>query len=131
MSVTLSPAAAAHRVGTSRWTVARALKAGELRGRRDNLGAWRIDQDDLDAWAAHRAPAVRTGADTPPALPAIPHPAEAEAAGLRVELAGIRAEAAGLRDRLADTAADRDAWRQQAEELASRRWWHGLIPPRR
>lgn len=132
MSAALSPAKAAHRSGVSRWTISRALKTGELRGQRDNLGAWRIEPDDLDAWSAHRAPAVRTGADAPPALPAAPHPAETEAAALRVELAGIRAEAAGLRDRLADTAADRDAWRTQAHELAAaRRWWHAVLPPRR
>lgn len=121
----LSPAQAAHRSGVSRWTISRALKAGELRGQRDNLGAWRIEPEDLDAWAAHRAAAVRPSASAPPAAPA------AETAELRVALARAEAEASGLRERLADLAADRDAWRAQAQELAGRRWWHGILPPRR
>jgi excisionase family DNA binding protein len=121
----LSPAQAAHRSGVSRWTISRALKAGELRGQRDNLGAWRIEPDELDAWAAHRAASVRPSASAPPTAP------PAETAELRVSLARAEAEVSGLRERLADLTADRDAWRAQAQELASRRWWHGLLPPRR
>ena len=120
MSAILSPAAAAQRAGVSRWTVSRALKAGDLRGQRDNLGAWRIDQDDLDAWASKRLLAVQPSAGLPPATPAA-HPAE-------VENAALRAEVAGLRERVADLAADRDAWRSQAQELAARpSWWASLF----
>lgn len=133
MSAHLSPAAAAHRAGTSRWSILRAIKAQELRAHRDNRGAWQIGAEDLDAWRADRA---RTGALDVRAHPphtSAAHPAEAEAAALREELAGsmaeaagLRAEVAGLRDRLADTAADRDAWRT----LASRPWWSRFLPPR-
>lgn len=120
MSAILSPAAAAQRAGVSRWTVSRALKAGDLRGQRDNLGAWRIDQDDLDAWASKRLPAVQPSAGSRPAPPAA-HPAE-------VENAALRAEVVGLRERVADLAADRDAWRSQAQELAARpSWWASLF----
>lgn len=136
MSAHFSPAGAAHRAGTSRWSILRAIKAQELRAHRDNRGAWQIGAEDLDAWRADRQ---RTGALGVRALPShtAAHPAEAEAATLREELAGsraetagLRAEVAGLRDRLADTAADRDAWREQAQALASRRWWHAFLPPR-
>lgn len=133
VSAHLSPARAAHRAGTSRWSILRAIKGAELRAIRDNRGAWQIEPEDLDAWSASRA---RTGAPSVRALPPhtfAAHPAEAEAAALRVEVselrseaAGLRAEAAGLRDRLADTAADRDAWR----ELASRPWWSRFLPRR-
>lgn len=131
MSAHLSPAAAARRASTSRWSILRAIKAQELPAFRDNRGAWQIGADDLDAWRADRA---RTGARSvrahaPHTIAA--HPAEAEAAelredlaGARAEAAGLRAEVAGLRDRLADTAADRDAWR----ELARRPWWSRILP---
>lgn len=39
----------------------------------------------------------------------------------RVEISALRAELAGVRDRLHDTQADRDRWRQQAERLAEAR----------
>lgn len=132
----LSPAAAARRAGTSRWSVLRAIKSQELRAHRDNRGVWQISVDDLDAWLADRA---RTGAPSVRALAphTAAHPAEAEVVALREELAGsradaagLRAEVAGIRDRLADTAADRDAWREQAQSLATRRWWHAFLPPR-
>ena len=115
MSAHLSPAQAAARLGVSRWTISRALKAGELKGMRDNRGGWRIAPDDLEAWAGCRLHGVRTSADAPPALPAA-HPAEIEAAGLR-------AEVSGLRERVADLIADRDAWRGQAERLALSPSW--------
>ena len=108
MSAHLSPAQAAARLGVSRWTISRALKAGELKGMRDNRGGWRIAPADLEAWAASRLHGVRTGADAPPA----PHPAE-------IEVAALRAEVSGLRERVADLTSDRDAWRAQAERLAS------------
>lgn len=120
MSAHLSPAQAAARLGVSRWTIGRALKAGELKGMRDNRGGWRIAPDDLEAWAASRLHGVRTSADAPPALPAA-HPAE-------IEVAGLRAEVSGLRERIADLTSDRDAWRAQAERLASQpSWWERLF----
>lgn len=136
MSAHLSPAAAARLADTSRWSILRAIKAQELPAFRDNRGAWQIGADDLDAWRADRA---RTSAPSVRAHQAHTGAARAEAeaaalreevAGIRAEAAGLRAEVAGLRDRLADTAADRDAWRRQAQDLAARRWWHAFLPPK-
>lgn len=45
---------AAKRAKVSRPTVSRALKAGDLLGKRDNFGKWAILSADVDAWAEKR-----------------------------------------------------------------------------
>jgi hypothetical protein len=121
MSAPLSPAKAALLADTSRWSILRAIRSGDLLATRDNRNAWRIRPEDLDAWLASRHTSAHpVRAHQPHTIPA--HPGDSETAELRdalaesrAEVAGLRAEVTGLRDRLADTAADRDAWRRQAE----------------
>lgn len=55
MSQVLTTAQAAKRAKTSRPTISRALKTGDLQGNRGNDGRWLILADDLDAWAALRS----------------------------------------------------------------------------
>ena len=114
----ISPTEAAQRVGVSRWSIMRAIKAGKLRAKRDNRNHWIITPDDLNTWSAQCAHTVRKQA--------VAHPNEV--IELREKLASetARADAA---ERARDQAeADRDAWKQQATALLSRptrtrRWW--------
>ena len=115
----MSPAQAAAAAGTSRWSVMRAINAGDLMASRDNRNVWRITPEALAAWLSrHSAHCAAAAALVEPAVtPAVPaHPndtARAEVETLRISLAvaTTRAEAAE---------ADRDAWRAHAERLASR-----------
>lgn len=121
MGVTLTPEQAARRAGVSRRTVLRAVQAQELLAVRDNRNRWRIDVDNLDAWARPRAPIGQRADDAQ--APA----QDAELAALRVQLAGREAELAGVRALLREVEADRDAWR----ELARQPWWQRLFGARR
>lgn len=115
---TITPADVARRAGVSRPTVSRALKSGDLRGVRDNFGQWRITEADADAWAATRS-AVHADqrANSVPAQDTDSMNAQLEQA--KIALAASEARADGLAARLADTQTDRDAWKAQAERLAS------------
>lgn len=55
------------------------------------------------------------------------YPDTSPQADLSADLAAARAKIEGLEARLADTQADRDAWRQQAERLASEARPIGII----
>lgn len=55
MSQALTTAQAAKRAKTSRPTISRALKNGDLLGKRGNDGRWLITPEDLDAWSALRS----------------------------------------------------------------------------
>jgi excisionase family DNA binding protein len=140
MGDVLTPQQAAHRAGVSRRTVARALADRSLPGIRDNLDRWRIDADAVDDWAARRsAPiGVASGHAMAGDAPAQPDAHAAELAGLRAERDGLRAqletersererERAAAAERLAEVAADRDAWRA----LAGRSWWERWFGGRR
>jgi excisionase family DNA binding protein len=103
-SSTLSPQQAADRVGTSRWTVSRALLSGDLEGNRNNRGHWRIEANAVDAWAELH---VRT--DVPAEQPT-EHDSKANSNDqvFQIENAGLRVEVTQLRERLNDTQAERD-----------------------
>ncbi len=105
----LSPAAAAKKVGVSRSLISRALKDGELRGTRKNNGHWSIDQKDLEEWMG--SVTMRAPAEQDP-TPDAPADDLAKIAGLEVEVREVRAQ-------LAEAKSDRDAWREQAQKLAS------------
>ena len=115
----MSPAQAAAAASTSRWSIMRAINAGDLSANRDNRNAWRITPEALAAWLSrHSAHCAAAAAPVDPAAaPAVPaHPddtsrAEVEALRIGLAVATTRAEAAE---------ADRDAWRAHAERLASR-----------
>jgi len=129
MSTAFTLDQAAKRVGVSRWTVARALKDGRLRGFRDNRGRWRIDPEALDALAVeqgtalHMVQAIATAEQTGAAVQTPGPDLTTEIAVLRVRLEGAEARAAELER-------DRDHWRQMAERLSSSRSvevWPGLL----
>jgi len=117
MSTAFTLNQAAKRAGVSRWTIARALKAGRLQGFRDNHGRWRVDPEALETWASEQgtvphmvqaiATAEQTGAVVQPPGPDL----TTEIAVLRVRLEGAEARAAELER-------DRDHWRQMAERLS-------------
>lgn len=110
----IGPAEAAKRARVSRPTVSRALKSGDLPGIRDNSGQWKISFADVDAWAARRSPVQperRAHTDDSDL------PAQLEQA--KIALAAAEARAEGLAARLTDAQTDRDAWKAQAERLAS------------
>jgi len=99
--------AAAH-VGVSRSAIMRALASKSLKATRNNRNRWQIELADLDAWAAGRpmsATSDRTVSD---------HDRDQVA-----EMARLEAENGQLRERLDELREDRDAWRTQAERLAS------------
>jgi len=114
---TLSPAEAAKRVGCSRRSIMRAIEEKKLIAHRDNHNQWRIDADALAQWApTGQAQVIAHPAPTPAH---VVHELQTRVAVLEVELAGER--------RRADTAeADRDAWRDQAQQLVKaqkpKRW---------
>ncbi|TWH63216.1 hypothetical protein JD78_04344 [Modestobacter roseus] len=104
----------------------RALQSGQLRGIRDNAGNWQIEPEAVDDWMSLRrspdrqSPAMTDGqlsvspADTPETLSRL---AVSEA---RVEM---------LTAQLSELRQDRDAWRAQAERLASERQSDLIIRP--
>lgn len=113
----MSPSQAAQVVGTSRWTIMRAIKSRELMATRDNRNQWRIALSDLERWRPHN---VRTPDEmhTPQTSEAIVELREKLAAAI------ARAEAAEYSRTQAE--ADRDRWQKMAEKLAERStpsWW--------
>lgn len=88
----------------------RALESKVLRADRDNKNRWKISPEALEEWAKNRPDTDRTVAEKRP---------DTETGQLREELATAKATISGLEARLSDTQADRDAWRRQAERLAS------------
>lgn len=111
---------------TSRATVSRALKSGELLGIRDNSYAWHIRRGDAEAWIARRAPTQQ------PRMTKAMRRAENAMADERVEtmrtelvearlrLVRAESEAQVSQARLTDALADRDAWKALAERLSGR-----------
>lgn len=125
-SSNLSPQQAAERATVSRATIVRALQSHDLPGLRGNNGRWSIDPKELDRWSERRAPTVHIQPVN------IDHAAEIERLSDQLNsarqqlaeqadrLARLDAEATAQATRLADIAADRDAWREQAQRLADR-----------
>jgi excisionase family DNA binding protein len=112
MSMHLTTAQAAQSAGVSRWTVTRAIKAGELRAIRDNKGHLLIAPEDLLAWrstpsapsahGAHRVQEHDSKELAPVSAPSAPQDAPDDSA-LRIEIATlteklVAAEAALIRE---------------------------------
>lgn len=98
----------------------RALKDRSLPAIRDNRNRWRIDQDELDRWSTARAV---TGRPLTVDMTADTSGHVANSA----EIAALRAENGQLRERLDELRQDRDAWREQAQRLASKANPRGFI----
>lgn len=95
----MTPAQAAQKAGTSRWTIMRAINAQQLRATRDNRNQWRITSEDLAAWqGAHPAHSVHTVQEVDAA-----HPAQASAhlnKALQDEVDSLRRDLAVVTDQL-------------------------------
>lgn len=125
----LSPAKAANIADVSRTVISRALTSGDLVGVKKNSGHWAIENSDLLDWIGRTI----TRAESKPTAPAST-PSQIEMEALQADLKAAIAAGQEARERLAaanarlaaldETAstlkADRDAWRRQAETLASR-----------
>lgn len=110
MTAALTPKQAAERAGVGRTTIVRALNAGELKAIRDNDGRWKIDPEAVDDWMSMRTPDRQR-----PKVSSV----TAVDTQLVTENAILSARLEIAEKRIEDLEADRDAWRGQAERLAS------------
>lgn len=118
----LSPRQAATRAGCGRSSIMRALASGHLRSSRDNTGAWLITPEALEDWLSMRRTDDRSSPNMPVDSPEDRLPDLSDRL-LEAEIRATSAEAraSGLADRLADTQADRDRWRDLAEKALEAR----------
>jgi hypothetical protein len=93
----------------SRSLISKEIKAGNLRGIKNNRGNLQIDQEDLEDWMSRRTTRAKSDPVTTPA---------ADAPGADVRIRGLEVEVREVRARLEDVLSDRDAWKAQAERLA-------------
>ncbi|MBD3776589.1 MAG: helix-turn-helix domain-containing protein [Thiotrichales bacterium] len=107
-----TPNKAAAHVGVSRSAIMRALASKSLKASRDNRNRWQIELADLEEWAADRP--MSANSDRTVSANMSDHDRDQVA-----EMARLEAENGQLRERLGELREDRDAWRQQAERLAS------------
>lgn len=113
---TLSPKKAASRAGCGRSSVMRALSSGHLRAIRDNNGNWQIEPEAVDDWMSMRRSHDRQSPDISDG----PHPVTPlDTPETLAKLAAAETRAELLSAQVQDLKADRDAWRSQAERLAS------------
>lgn len=120
----LSPAQAAQAANVSRWTIMRAIKSADLLAFRDNKNQWRIKADDLNSWlSAHPAQCAHTVQEKDDAHPVhTPNPIAQDT----LELVRVKAELEAEKMLRAAIEADRDHWRDLAQNLATsrtRKWW--------
>lgn len=94
----------------------RALQAGHLHGNRDNEGRWQIDPNALDDWLSMRRSPDRQSPSLPPGQGVTTYSDSPETL-TRMAVAEARVEM--LTAQLEELRHDRDAWRAQAERLAS------------
>ncbi len=116
----LSPAAAAKIAGVSRSLISKEIKSGVLPATLKNNGHHAIERPDLDAWMSRRT--ERSAAPEPPATrhePPIDEVLRQELTMMREAYARLEGKHEATAARLDDLAKDRDAWRAQAEQLAS------------
>lgn len=90
----------------------RALASKSLKASRDNRNRWQIELADLEEWAADRTMSATN--DRPVSANMSDHDRDQVATVARLE-----AENGQLRERLDELRDDRNAWRTQAERLAS------------
>lgn len=112
-----TPQQAAKRANVGRTTIMRALERSELRASRDNSGRWKIASEALDDWMSMRPDRSDVG-QSPEKVTDSDH--GSDLAEAKIQIAMLVAQKEGLEARLCDTQKDRDAWRAQAERLASK-----------
>lgn len=124
----LTTAQAAKRAGTSRPTVSRALKNGDLHAIRDNAGRWIITAEAVDAWAEDRSRVQdeqrANSVHVAPVAPSNEHlnaleQARADLTEAREKIARLEGEAGANKDRISDLMRDRDALRDALARAAS------------
>lgn len=116
---------AARRAGVSRPTVSRALKFGDLRGNRDNMGRWSISPDDLDAWAEKRGPVQLSATNTEHSESF--ERIRTDLAQAREAVARAEARAETLAETVDDLRKERDRLLSALEARASRGFWARLF----
>lgn len=121
----LTPQKAASHAHVSRSAIMRAISSKSLKAIRDNRNRWQIELHDLEEWAADRP--VSAASNRTVSATMSDHDRDQIKA-----IATLEAENSHLRERLDEIKEDRDdlrqqverlndAWRQQAERLASER----------
>lgn len=122
----LTPNAAAKFANTSRSAIMRAIANKTLPAQRDNKNRWMISREDLKAWSLFRP--VQDRPEQGAARPVPEHDRtlssdltamQADLAATKEALARLEGKAEADAARIADLAKDRDAWKAQAESLAS------------
>lgn len=94
-----------------------AIEAHKLQASRNNKNHWQITEDDLEKWME--------GRDRPPS-PAGESTTESssdtssETTEMRVEINRLQVELKATCEQLDEVRVDRDAWRDQAQDLARR-----------
>jgi excisionase family DNA binding protein len=112
---TLTLGQAARLAGRGKTTIARAIKAGHLTATRTPFGHYEIDRAELAKIYPLRSPEEDADATVVWTGTSVHH--ETQETALRASLAESRlADAQAL---IAELRADRDAWREQAQRLAS------------
>jgi predicted site-specific integrase-resolvase len=98
--VRMSLAEAAAQLGIAPNSVRSRFKAGKLRGERDNSGRIWVWIDPSEAGSTRRQEASISKPST------------------EFEVETLKTQISDLKDQIADLREDRDAWRQQAQDLA-------------
>ena len=117
---------AAERLGKSRTTIWRAIKAGRLSAERTDAKDFLIEESELDRYASTLIALVVTPNE--PAQPSVTTDETARTKDLEIELATLRERTAQQEQQIADLKTDRDHWRAQATGLLTdqrerRPWW--------
>lgn len=120
----LSPAAAARIAGVSRSLISKEVKAGRLPASINNETRHiSINEADLQTWMDRRVQRDALPEHETPAAPAADggqiEALKQELAETKIALAKMEGQAEATAARLSDLTADRDAWRTQAQQLAS------------
>lgn len=119
----LSPAAAARIAGVSRSLISKEVKAGKLIATvKNGNGHIAILEADLRDWMERRV--QRNATPRLEATDHTPDPNEleelkAQLSEIKIAMARLEGQAEANAARITDLAADRDAWKAQAERLAS------------
>lgn len=122
----LSPAAAAKIAGVSRSLISREIKAGSLKATLKNNGHQSVIEADLEDWMGRRTERAQMVPVDPIEPPKAPpdiervERLERDLATTREVVARLEGQAEATAARLVDLMADRDAWRDQAREMATR-----------
>lgn len=90
-----------------------AIEAHKLQASRNNKNHWQITEDDLEKWME--------GRDRPPSpFSESTTESSSDTSEMRIEINRLQIELKATCEHLDEVRADRDAWREQAQDLARR-----------